>query len=119
MIWFKYFLLAYAFIYFSLSDTVPPVISFTNAPSVTNKYPRFTWTSTEQATFECSFDGERYGNCSSGVEGVWSKDNVRDGRHVLSVRGKDLAQNLGRPAQHTWIVGKILKTNDVCISLPY
>lgn len=94
-------------IFHLFADSVPPVIRFVNAPSVTNNNPRFTWSSSEQAVFECSFNGEEYETCGNGLEGNWSKNNVRNGRYVLLVRGRDSAGNLGRRTTHTWTVGKI------------
>ena len=99
--------------YFNFTDTVQPVITFTDAPSVTNKNPRFSWRSTEYATFECSFDGRRYENCGEGKAGFWAKSNVGDGGHVLLVRGRDLAGNLGTSIPHRWTVGKISNTTYV------
>ena len=87
-------------------DTDPPVVTFTNPPTKTSGSPELAWRSSEQATFECSLDRRPYENCGSGMSGRWSKDNVRDGPHVLSVRGKDTVENLGRTASHTWTVGK-------------
>ena len=87
-------------------DSVPPVIQFTDAPSVTNKYPRFTWESSEFATFKCSFDGEDYEDCGEGEFGTWTKSNVGDGKHVLYVTATDLANNLGASISHMWTVGK-------------
>ena len=37
---------------------------------------------------------------------MWSKNNLPGGRYVLSIKGKDTVDNVGRPASHTWIVGK-------------
>jgi hypothetical protein len=74
--------------------------------ATTSSSPEFTWTSSERANFECSFDGGRFENCGSGGNGEWKEDNVRDGNHVLSVRGRDAVGNLGRTTTHTWIVGK-------------
>ena len=91
-----------------LSDSVPPVITFINPSRRTNGSPQFTWRSSEQADFECSLDRGPYERCGSGVNGRWSKDNIRDGSHVLSVRGKDTVDNVGSPTTHSWVVGKFL-----------
>ena len=89
-----------------LADTIPPVITFTNAPDKTNTSPLLTWQSSEQATFQCSLDNGPYVNCGSGVRGQWrSQRNLRAGEHTFSVRGTDLAGNTGRETSHTWIVG--------------
>jgi hypothetical protein len=89
-------------------DTVSPTITFSDDPAKTSGSPMITWRSSEQAEFECSLDGGRYEKCGSGMNGVWSKDNVGDGRHTLSVRGIDSAGNSGTPARHNWDVGMFL-----------
>jgi hypothetical protein len=91
-----------------ISDSVAPVITFINPSPRTNSSPEFTWRSSEQADFECSLDRGPYERCGSGVTGRWSKDNIRDGSHVLSVSGKDTVENVGSPTAHSWIVGKFL-----------
>ena len=81
------------------------MIRFVNPPAKTDRSPEFTWTSSEQATFECSLDRGPYENCDSGTSGTWSKD-VREGSHTLMVRGRDIVGNVGRIIAHTWTVGK-------------
>jgi hypothetical protein len=94
------------YIYFFASDAIGPVLTFTNPSDTSSSSPMFTWRSSEQANFECSFDGRRFENCGSGITGRWSENNVRDGSHVLSIRGRDSVGNLGRTTTHDWIVGK-------------
>jgi hypothetical protein len=89
---------------------MPPVITFVSPPSKTDSSPAFTWRSTEEAVFECSFDGRSYGDCGTGTNGQWRRDNVRDGRHTLLVRGRDTVGNLGRPTSLSWDVGTFLIT---------
>lgn len=91
-------------------DAEPPTITFNNPPSRTGGSPHFSWQSSEQAYFECSLDIGPYENCSNGTTGQWSKNNLQDGSHRLSVRGKDTVGNVGRETAHIWIVGKIFIT---------
>ena len=88
-------------------DTIPPVITFTNAPEKTNGSPVLTWRSSEQAEFDCKLDDGRYENCGNGTTGRWSESNVRDGRRRLSVIARDSAGNLDT-ASHTWTVGRYM-----------
>ena len=105
------------------TPTVPPtaafgpVITFNNPSSTTGSSPEFTWRSSEQANFECSFDGGRFESCRSGMNGRWSKQNVPDGSHSLLVRGTDNLGNVGRSTKHSWIIGKIFyfKDHEHCI----
>ena len=97
----------------NILDAVVPVITFINPSPKTDGSPEFTWRSSEQATFECSLDRGPYEDCGSGMNGRWSKDNVRDGRHILSVRGKDTVENLGRTTSHSWTVGKMSNLNGI------
>ena len=98
--------LSYLLIIPFLSDGVGPVLAFISPSATTSSSPVFTWRSSEQADFECSFDGGEFENCDSGMTGRWSKNNVRDGSHVLSIRGRDSVGNVGRTITHDWIVGK-------------
>ena len=91
-----------------LPDTTAPVVTFTQAPEKTNGSPRFTWKSTEKTDFECSLDNVRFESCGKGETGQWFKQNIRDGRHILTVRGTDDAGNVGTTVSHRWTVGKIL-----------
>ena len=89
-----------------LIDTVPPTITFNDPPARTTSFPSISWQSTESAVFECSLDNGRYENCSSGRTGTWNGNDLRDGRHYLSVRGRDSAGNIGRIVTHQFDVGK-------------
>ena len=91
-----------------LVDTIAPTITFSDAPAKTNDKPLITWTSSEEAVFECSLDGGEYKECDKGMDGEWSESSISDGVHTLSVRGKDNAGNVGSANRHTWIVGKSL-----------
>ena len=92
-------------------DAVAPTITFIDPPATTGRSPEFSWRSSEQATFECSFDGGSYEDCGDGISGRWTENNVRDGSHFLIVRGRDVVGNLGEITTHTWIVGKSLNCN--------
>ena len=97
-------------------DSVAPTITFVDNPAKTSGSPFITWRSSEQADFECLLDSGQYENCSSGMNGLWSKNDVKDGPHVLFVRGTDPAGNLGGPVSHRWIVGMFLI---ICFNLRY
>ena len=90
-------------------DAVAPVIKFTNPSPSTSNSPKFTWQSSEQAVFKCSLDGAPFEYCGRGINGQWNKTNVKDGSHILRVTGEDSVQNVGIPAAHSWIIGKISK----------
>ena len=98
-------------------DAIPPVITFNNPPSKTSGSAQFTWRSSEQADFNCSFDGGPYKTCGNGAAGQWSKNNLPDGIHRLSVRGKDTVENVGREATHIWTVGKIFTISSSLLNL--
>jgi hypothetical protein len=84
-----------------------------NQPTVTLSTPRFTWTSSEPANFECSLDRFRtLEPCGSGITGSWQRYKL-DGDYVLSVRGRDNSGNTGAPARHSFRVGKF-KREDKC-----
>lgn len=87
-------------------DAIPPIIIFTNPPSKTNGSPQINWMSSEFTKFECSVNAEMYLNCGYGLKGQWSDDSMNDGKHNLSVRGRDSVGNLGQTITHTWIVGQ-------------
>ena len=87
-------------------DNSSPVIAFPRLPDETNASPRLSWTSTEDARFECSLDGAAFKSCGSGLNGVWNGRNLTHGKHVFSVRGIDKNGNVGEPTKHTWNVGK-------------
>lgn len=93
--------------FISLLDTRGPIITFTRPLKITNNTPSFSWKSSEVASFVCSLDEGVFKLCGRGVTGTWDGQNLRDGRHVFSVRGEDDVGNLGRKFAHSWIVGKL------------
>ena len=91
------------------ADSSGPQITFDpNQPTVTLRYPRFTWTSNETANFECSLDGfvQNIEQCGSGTRMSWQRSRP-DGEYTLSVRGRDTNGNTGSPASHSFRVGKL------------
>ena len=95
------------FIFFT--DSSGPQITFDqNQPTVTLRYPRFSWTSSEPASFECSTDGfvNNIEQCGSGTSGSWQRSKP-DGKYTFSVRGRDRNRNTGSPVTHSFRVGKL------------
>ncbi|XP_028410633.1 uncharacterized protein LOC114533322 [Dendronephthya gigantea] len=88
---------------FEVDNTVP-VISFRTNPTPTNSKPQIRWTSSESARFQCSLNGQDYEDCGEGLNGLWTGENVPDGRHTFSVRGVDKNNNTGEPARFNWNV---------------
>ncbi|CAB3983302.1 Hypothetical predicted protein [Paramuricea clavata] len=88
---------------FTVDNTVP-VITFETLPVRTNGNPQIRWTSSENARFQCKLDGEDYQNCGSGFSGFWTRNNIPDGKHTLSVRGRDRNDNPGEPKTFEWSV---------------
>ena len=90
-----------------VSDSIVPTITFDdNQPKFTFRTPRFTWTSSEFANFECSLDGfQTIEQCGSGWLGSWQRYKP-DGQYELFVRGRDSNGNTGIPAKHSFRVGK-------------
>ena len=89
------------------SDSVAPRIEFNQLPDSSDTSPQFSWTSNEQANFECSLDDGEYENCGGGYDGRWRKENVPGGGHKFSVRGTDANGNAAEPVEHTWNIGKL------------
>ena len=79
-------------------------------PTVTLPFPRFSWTSTETARFQCSFDDfvRDIQECGYGTTGSWQRYKP-DGSYTLSVRGSDANGNTGSPVSHSFRVGKFFE----------
>jgi hypothetical protein len=82
-------------------DLTVPDTTITGGPSGLSKdaAPQFTFSSSEQGTFQCSLDGGAYQACSSpdAVAGL------KDGSHTIAVRAVDRAGNTDpTPATRTW-----------------
>ena len=91
---------------FFIVDNTVPVITFLTSNDPTNTRPQIRWTSSEVASFECSLDGQNYQECGNGFSGFWTGNNIPDGKHTFSVRGRDKNGNVGNPAKFEWSVGK-------------
>ena len=88
-------------------DKKPPVLSITsdNPAETNNPRQRITWSSNEDADFECTLDGERV-PCGSGFSGVYTTPNLPDGVHTFSVHAVDKVGNKGTPKVINWSTGK-------------
>ena len=84
-----------------------PVLKITSTnPSVTNNpKQRITWSSNEDADFECRLDGQVV-DCGSGTTGTYTTPDLRDGQHTFSVNAVDDVGNKGIPKVVTWTTGK-------------
>lgn len=90
-------------------DSSGPQVTFDpNQPTVTLRFPRFSWRSSEFARFECSLDGfvRDKQPCGSGTTGIWQIYKP-DGNYTLSVRGRDTSDNTGPAVSHSFRVGKL------------
>lgn len=74
-------------------DTTPPETTITGGPAnggvTTDNTPTFSFSSNEQATFQCSLDGRAFANCSS----PHTTAALSEGRHTFAVRATDQARN--------------------------
>lgn len=85
-------------------DFTPPETSFldiTPASEYSNAVTKtFTFSSNESSTFECAVDNGGYAACASPV----NLENLSEGSHLIEVRAKDVAGNVGLPASYSWAV---------------
>ena len=86
-------------------DATGPVLSFVSIRETAS--PMFTWRSSENARFQCSYNGEDFVDCGNGIRGEWRRDNVKNGSHILVLRGIDSVGNVGQSITYSWIIGKI------------
>ena len=90
-----------------LLDTTPPKIQVSGDSEYSTSNPSFTWTSSEEATFECAVDNTLlYEPCGKGISGLFTAKNVPSGSHALFVRGKDGVGNYGPHVQYPFLVGR-------------
>ena len=82
------------------------MITFQTRSERTNGKPEIRWSSSENAFFECSLDGAEYQECGNGFDGLWTGNNLPDGKHNFSVRGIDRNNNTGEPKRFEWHVGE-------------
>lgn len=85
-------------------DNKAPELVLTTRPERSSSTPKFEWRSSEDVTFECSLDDDDFAWCGNGTTGSWKMNDVGDGRHKFSVRGKDINGNTGTHT-HTWVIG--------------
>lgn len=86
-------------------DTVGPETTVIDGPSeVTNETSvTFNFSSEEEATYECSLDGEEFVGCGSTV----NYEDLGDGDHVFKVRAVDEAGNRGAVVVYEWTVDTV------------
>lgn len=86
-------------------DTQAPSVSLTGQPGTpsNSKTGAFSFTSPDTtASFECRYDGDAYGSCTSPSHYDFS--GSADGQHSFSVRPADPAGNVGTPASYAWLI---------------
>lgn len=90
-----------------ISDSEVPDLFITSDTPAESNSPRQTirWTSSEQANFECTLDGQKV-DCGTGTSGVYTTPNMPDGRHTFSVNAVDPLGNKGTPKVIEWNTGK-------------
>jgi hypothetical protein len=84
-------------------DTTPPDTTLTSHPPTSTRETsaRFTFSSEEGATFECSLDEAAFETCTSPSHYAELREDV----HTFQVRARDMAGNVDpTPASHTWKV---------------
>jgi hypothetical protein len=84
-------------------DNVPPDTSITSAPAAqtVETSASFSFTATENATFECALDGAAWAACSSPV----SYTGLGYGQHTFAARATDALGNVdATPATFPWTV---------------
>ena len=96
---------------FFTDSTLPEITFDANQPTVTLRFPRFSWTSSKPASFQCSLDGfvRDIQQCGTGTFSAWQRYKP-DGDYTLSVRGRDSNGNTGSRTSHSFRVGKVSYT---------
>jgi Bacterial Ig-like domain (group 3) len=82
-------------------DATAPIVAITAAPpALTNsRSAGFSFTATEQATFQCKLDASAFVSCTSAK----SYSDLGDGTHTFTVKATDAASNSAETS-HTWTV---------------
>ncbi len=84
-------------------DLTAPATTLTSAPTdpSAQSTATFTFSSSADASFECSLDGAAFSDCTSPA----TYANLTEGSHTFQVRAKDGVGNAdATPASHTWTV---------------
>lgn len=83
-------------------DTLAPTVQLTSGPSGTlsSAQASFTFTASEDGTFQCQLDTGTFGACDSGV----SYPDLAEGPHTFYVRALDAAGNASAPVSRKWTV---------------
>ena len=92
---------------FNNLDKRPPSLRITsdNPSETKNPKQRITWSSSEDADFECRLDGQVV-DCGSGTTGAYITPDMPDGQHTFSVNAVDSVGNKGTPRFVSWSTGK-------------
>ena len=83
------------------NDTTPPDTTITEGPAETvgNDSATFSFSASEESTFECRLDEEDFTSCDSGI----TYTGLSLGSHTFEVQATDEAGNVEiDPASHTW-----------------
>ncbi len=95
------------FFYHYYTDSRPPEVTINSFPILTReKDPIFSWTSNEEATFQCAIDNpRRLFNCNAGRTSTWRAPQLSDGEHTFYLVALD---NVGNKAtrEKTFTVGE-------------
>jgi hypothetical protein len=83
-------------------DTIAPTVTITQKPAnpSNDKSPSFALTASEPASLQCKLDAGAFAACTSPT----TYANVADGQHTFTVRGTDLAGNLGPETSYSWTI---------------
>jgi hypothetical protein len=88
-------------------ETGPPETAITDGPpaTATERYARFRFESSEDARYECRWDGEAWASCGPSADAMAGEDNrsVTDGAHSFEVRAIDATGAIDpSPARRDW-----------------
>jgi hypothetical protein len=72
-------------------DGTPPIVVITGKTKTRDATPKFTFTTTETVTYECSMDTKPFASCGS----PYTSKRLKPKKHTLHVQATDLAGNVG------------------------